>query len=448
MIHVALVLVQALAVADDPGKRSIPELGLSFDLRGLAELAPLESYGDLLAAWEGQVEQSMVHVQIVSRETARGITEPEDVTDMLAPRTLDDLLRAQPSGGKKPKDAEPRPAYLWPGPYGFVPYASIVSTRIRITAERVYDAHVLGGVLADRYYAVQVECKPPLGAQGNALVHDFLRNGIRYEGPLRDPEWTDEEVKRRWLAETRPEMHGELKKPIRTEHFIVLGNSSGGDLFAKKMEEFYDAIRKVYPFDEVPGRKLMPVFIFLTSDQYHDFLEDRGMTRKEAEATAGVAMSDLYSSVYEAPGDPVHLHEATHQVFRNRLRLGGGGSWFQEGVAEYMSTRSSERRSYAKGRAKDGTQVPFRDFFALSQLIAGGGQDEAKGGAARSNYLQAASIIEFVRESRRTRDRFQLFLHAIGALPRGDVAAIEDALRKIFDLDLDGFEAEWAKYWK
>jgi hypothetical protein len=441
------------AASDDPapaaGRRDFPELSLTLDLRGLAALEPVEAkYGDLVAAWEGRLGESEVRVQLVARERDEFLAEPEDVTDMLAPTTVEDLLRAQARAGRK-RQAKPRPGYLVAGSYGWVPYGSIKSTRVRVTADRVFDSHVLGGILEDRYYSVEVECRPPLDEGGDAIVLDFLENGVRYEGPTRNHEWTDEEVRRRWIRDAVADLHDDFEPPIRTEHYLILGNSSGGNLFAKKMEAFHDEVQRVFPFDEVPRRRLLPVFVFRTPEQYHAFLEkNTGMSLEDAAKTAGVAFGDCYATVYRSPNDPVHIHEATHQLFRNRLRLGGGGSWFQEGVAEYMSSRSSERRSYAKPRAKRGSQVPFHRFFTGSAMIEGEGQDESKGSAARANYLQAASIIHFARESRFAKDKFNAFLYAMGNAPAGNLARIEEALLQVYEVDVDGFEAEWVDYWR
>ena len=67
-------------------------------------------------------------------------------------------------------------------------------------------------------------------------------------------------------------------------------NASAGNLFARKMEEYYERIRKVFPFREVKGRRLMPVFLFKRQDQYHRYCRDVGeMSLNEAKATKGHA---------------------------------------------------------------------------------------------------------------------------------------------------------------
>ena len=59
----------------------------------------------------------------------------------------------------------------------------------------------------------------------------------------------------------------------------------------------------------------------------------------------------------------------THQVFGNRLRLDGGGSWFQEGVAEYICTRESERTD-AANLVKKGRHVKLAARIILFLALA------------------------------------------------------------------------------
>ena len=70
------------------------------------------------------------------------------------------------------------------------------------------------------------------------------------------------------------------------------------------------------------------------------------------------------------------------------------------------------------------------------------------GNEAGDNYLQAACVIEFARESKWGKERFQDFIHAVGSVPRGDLPAIEEALRKVYGVGVEGFEQEFLEYWK
>src|SRR5438105_9240166 len=110
------------------------------------------------------------------------------------------------------------------------------------------------------------------------------------------------------------------------------------------------------------------------------------MTEPAAHGTKGHEWHDFYATYYDSPNDPVHIHEATHQIFMNRLHLTGGGSWFQEGVAEYMCTLPGDRKGFARNAARSGTFAHFKTFVATRDIIAGSG--DLKGGQA---YAEAAS---------------------------------------------------------
>jgi hypothetical protein len=166
-----------------------------------------------------------------------------------------------------------------------------------------------------------------------------------------------------------------------------------------------------------------------------------GMSMPQAAATKGHAYRDYYATWYDSPNDPVHIHEATHQIFSNRLHLAGGGSWLQEGVAEYMSTSGNQRRGWARGAAKRGQHMPFPRFVAVGQLIANTELD------GKSSYLQAASLVQFLRDGKFQPEKFRTFLERVGRAPRGDPAAVSRAVEAVYGTDLAGLEAAWVEYW-
>src|SRR5262249_14356353 len=163
---------------------------------------------------------------------------------------------------------------------------------------------------------------------------------------------------------------------------------------------------------------------------------------EEAKRSKGHAWRDYYATWYEAPNDPVHVHEATHQVFSNRLGLGGGGSWFQEGVAEYMSTRPGDRSAVA-GQVQKGEHVPPASFSAIPSLLMSSDKDAASGDQAQGNYEEAALLIEFLRESKWAKERFATFLLTIGRLSRDEPAAIQAALEAVYGVPLAELEQRW-----
>ena len=192
----------------------------------------------------------------------------------------------------------------------------------------------------------------------------------------------------------------------------------------------------------------MPVFLFKTSDEYFEFYSKiAGITIEDAKRSKGHSWRDYYATWYDAPGDPVHIHEATHQIFSNRLGLGGGGSWFQEGVAEYMSTKPGDR-SAAAGQVKRGKHVPLAQFITIPSLLMSADKDAPGGDKGQENYEEAAVLIEFLRESKWAKERFPAFLTRIGHIARDDPAEIESAIQDVYGVDLAGLEQRWTEYCK
>ena len=214
------------------------------------------------------------------------------------------------------------------------------------------------------------------------------------------------------------------------------------------MIRYHATIQKLFPFPEIAGRKLMPVFLFRTPEQYYAYYSQRaGIALEQAERSKGHAWLDYYATSYEAPNDPVHIHEATHQIFANRLFLHGGGSWLQEGVAEYVSSRPNERGGAAR-LVKKGRHTPLVEFVQIESLLMSAPEDVKGGDEAGDHYKQAALLIEFLRESDFGAARFPEFLRSAGRTRRNDLAALQEVSRRVYAVDLTGLDAEfqaWAK---
>lgn len=352
------------------------------------------------------------------------------------------------------------------GPYGFAPFLSIAHCALpAVEAEDDDPALPEGeqwlaaGLLERRGYVVRVSCRPVPDDATRVALAGFLEGGILYEGPERDPEWTTDEIRERWERDAPEDLHEDfvkaLKKPstfkkfvVRTDHYLILTNSSSGKTFAKAMEENYDTIAEMFPFEEIEGRRLMPVFLFRTPDQYYDFYAKMtGASLAEAKKSKGHAWRDYYATWYEAPGDPVHIHECTHQIFRNRLYLGGAGSWYQEGVAEYVETDDNERGMVAR-EVEKGRATSLRDLVKLRSLLYSSKQGVKGNSVAGDHYKQSALLIEFLRESRFGKDRFEEFLYAMGRVPRNDVEGIDAVFQEVYGKDLEGMDEEWQEYCK
>ena len=434
----------AAAPARGPVERSFGDLELTLRFPAEWQLVAGESPTDpqVRAAWTGKLGGSRLQVRLVLLGAgAFGLQEPSEVIELIGSNLSD------PASGGDPGFHFDSISNV-PGPYGWAGYVTVASDTEKGDGGSAQGIR-LAGLLRQWAYAVEVVAQPALPAADAKALAAALPGCVSYAGEARDPKWTEAEAKERWAASAPDELHDDLDDVLRTAHYIILTNSSGGKAFAKKMEECYAAIRKVYPFDEVPERRLMPVFLFRTNDQYYGFFAKAfGMTVEDARRTGGVSSGDFYSTWYEAPGDPVHIHEATHQIFRNRLALGGGGSWFQEGVAEFMSTKDNERGDAARA-VKKGRGVPLPQFVQVQSLIfSTPGNDTSGADQAGDQYKQAALFIEFLQKSKFAKGRFLDGIRAFGSAPSNNVKALEAAANRVYQTDLAGLQKEFEAYCK
>jgi hypothetical protein len=431
--------------AQDDHTKTFADYGLTLTFPAeFTALKDRKASGQVKGSWGASLSGANVSVVLyVLPNKEFGFAEPEDVSEIV-------LENMRESEGGDPSFGYEK-TLLVPGPFGYAPYGAIGYGAVhkKDSTEIGGTLFVLGGLLKEHGYSLEVSATPALPEADAKVVLDFLKKGVVYKGDLRVAKWTDEEAKARWMSDAPEATHKKLEPILRTEHYLLLTNSAGGKEFGKKMEENYTAIKKTFPFDEVPGRKLLLLFVFRTPDEYYDFYSKvHKVTRKEAELSKGHASGDYYATWWEAPNDPVHIHEGTHQIFRNRLRLGGGGSWFQEGVAEYMSTKPNERNVSAR-LVKTGKHMPLAEFVKMKSLLYSSNNDDVKGSdQAHEMYLQAALFIEFLRESKWGKEKFQSAVHALGNAPRNNFSAIERAFRNVYGTDVGGVEAQWIAYCK
>ena len=255
-------------------------------------------------------------------------------------------------------------------------------------------------------YAVEVNTSKALNPVDRPAILKWIKACIKYDGPTRDANWTKEEAKARWLRDA-PDKVKEKSKffALRTKYYLILTNVGKGTArgFGKKLDENYEIIRSIFPFEDIPEQRLLPIFYFVTPVQYHNWCSK--VIGRPMSTSGGVATGDVYATYHQSINASVHIHEATHQIFKNRLFLGGGGSWFQEGVAEYISETANDVGSI-RGLVKRDKHKPFREFFRLKSLLGDADTTRVSGGSdAHESYIQAAAIIEFARHSKFGREQ-------------------------------------------
>ncbi|MFT5197590.1 MAG: hypothetical protein ACI87O_000231 [Planctomycetota bacterium] len=441
-------LLTAAQAQDNPESKvkvRYEEQQLELDFSGLQDFKTLEdeSQGQLQGRWAGKIGDTKLTVNLFFLGAKKfRFSEPRDVLNIME-------LNLDPPRGSKNKDIKLSflETEVIEGPYGYVPVAWLgihgIQKGTRITQHEIHFC----GLTQKAGYSIEVQTSKALNPQDRPAILEWLKSCAKYDGPTRNALWSEEEVEKRWERDAPPKVQEKSKLTIlRTEYYLIMTNVGKGTTksFGEKLDENYEIIRSVYPFEDVPAQRLLPIFYFITPTQYHDWCE---VTLKDRMASsAGVAFGDVYATYHQSSGAPVHIHEATHQIFKNRLFLGGGGSWFQEGVAEYMSEKPGDLSSI-KGLVKRDRHKPFKEFFKLKSLL-GDAKDDVKGGSdAGNSYTQAAAIIEFARHSKFGSEKFLEFVHAIGAVPRSNMAAIEKGLLKVYQVDIAGFEEEFKKYW-
>ena len=448
----ALGLALALSIAQDSAgvtPAAFPELGLTVTAPTLDGLKQhLGSEKDRVrCAWSGKLGAVDVHIALYTFPLEKwGFREAGGVTVVML-----DWLREN-------GDFDVDESFEREGKYGASPVLSVVFGRMREEGKVVGMEYAASGLTSAHGYSLHVRVQPEPSEEDKPVFTRFFEQGIVYDGSLRDPQWTEEEVVARWKKSAPDELQEEFERNLskkawvknallRTEHYVIMTNASGGKKFAEQMEENYDQIGKLFPLPPGKGCRLMPVFLFRTADDYYSFcVKGRGMTLEDAKRSAGHASGDYYATWYNSPTDPTHIHEQTHQIFANRLFLNGGGSWYQEGLAEYVETSKNDRNVAASQVAKQ-RHMPLTDFFQMKSLLWSSAEDRKEGGSEASDlYKQAALFIEFLRESKWGKDKFPRFLEVVGRIPRGNLPKVRTAFVEIYGLDVEGVDREFQAY--
>jgi hypothetical protein len=436
---------ECAADLQDARVQAFADLGLTITFpQEWADVAPMQAPNpQVKGRWSAKLEGASLEILFYALENSEfDFHEPDDVTDIVLENVRD------------PKEGDPgfwfTKTQLVKGAYGYASYGSIASGPIHKGSgtEVAGTLLVLGGLLEKYGYTLEIICKPEASEAQEKSLREFLTKGVAYKGPVRDAKWTEEEAKARWMRDAPEATHKKLEKPLRTEHYLILTNSSSGKKFGEAMEKNYAAVQKTFGFEDVAGQRLMPVFLFRTPDEYYEYyakIHNRPI--EEAKRSKGHASRDYYATWYEAIGDPVHVHEGTHQIFSNRMHLYGGGSWYQEGVAEYMSTTPAERNAIAN-LVKKKKHMPLAELVKLESLLFSADANAAKGDASSENYHEAALLVEFLRESKWAKPHFQEYLQTVGRLPRSDAEAIERAFQRIYGCGIAGVEDQWVEYCK
>jgi hypothetical protein len=412
--RVPLGLLLALA----PLQESAREVRLEEFALTLA-LPPLQGLSEPgTQRWQGTLGASRVELAFKTLPIEKyGFVEPEDVLDI------------GPSHWSQPEQARNDPAQrrLLPGAFGHAAYAAFERTLLRRNAEDAAHAlrFQLGGLLEHHGYWLTLEATPPPTDAEESVLEEFFLRGIRYDGPVRDSRWTAAEAEARWRRDAPLHLAEELEPPTRTAHYLVLTNSKAGAAFARKLEEAYTAVQKALPFPEISTRRLLPVFLFRSAEEYLEFTAN-SLRGRGAEDSRGHAARDYYATWNDSPADPVHRRGAARQLLSVRLAVGGGVPWLLDGLATALATKPSER-----AREKDAVSVPMSEVVKRGLAIEG------------ALAAQVASFLDFLREEKALRAQFPAFVARAGRLPKNDLPGLERLLQELYGCDLATLERRW-----
>ncbi len=431
------------------GPIEVEEFELKLDFSGLEDVqGDLQRSGQQRGRWTAKYEGTPVTIDL-------GALTVKDGFDFEGPGEISMIVGNHRGNALRKKGGSYTFEISKPleGSFGYVPYGWLASHETNTgTKKDGYDI-LVGGVTKAGAYFLDIKIKARFSDKDWAKFEKWAIGAIEYTGEVMDPNWTEKDEESRWERSMPESTEGNSNNHVlRTKYYIVFTNVGKSTVrsFGDQIDENYEKVRSVYPFEDMPGQKLLPIFYFVNKSEYIDWcVKNISWTRKQAERSGGVASGDAYSTYHQAISAGVHIHEQTHQIFKNRLHLGGGGSRFQEGVAEYISVKQGEL-SEIKQLAKKGRTQPLAELFTVPSLLqsAAGASRKTGGSVAGAAYAQAASVVEFVKHSKFGRDKFLDWVHAMGGVGRGDLPAIRRGITRVYGVTLEEFEKEYVDYWK
>jgi hypothetical protein len=110
----------------------------------------------------------------------------------------------------------------------------------------------------------------PAAEDATALVAAVEKCGT-YEGKPREAKWTDEEATAYWKedrarGDREEAREAPAQRALHRDHELDSARA-----VCKKLETKYAAIKKILPFEEAKGRRLLPILLFRTDDDFQTF---------------------------------------------------------------------------------------------------------------------------------------------------------------------------------
>jgi hypothetical protein len=440
----------SIAIAPNGGSTVVPYKELSFTLT-LPPLDPVEQkdLGEHCAGeWTGKYKNSDVHFRLyIEKNENDDFVEPEDVVEgMRDVVTGPDAERAGEDAGTRFTVSAIKSVSAAAG-------ASPIVAFVTMKAWRKDDPNTEGlvvlasGILAANAWLVRADVWPAPAAEDATAFVAAVQKCVAYEGKPRDPKWTDDEALAFWKKIAPTGTDKKYEKPLRSEHFIVMTNSPAPAPYVKKLETKYAAIRKLLPFEDVKGRRLLPILLFRTDDDFQTFYRRVYHMETKDEVTEGSVVLDKYlATSLDNNDDREDVIDLMRLCLYNRQHAHGGGSWFHYGMRAYAATKPKERFE-ALHAVKNGKFTPLDTMLDEAAWDKQDKHYEKRGTTKEADFwLQSALWMEFLHDGPFPKDAFARFVETVGTIPDGERARIREAIETIFGADVDTLQKKWVEY--
>jgi hypothetical protein len=275
-----------------------------------------------------------------------------------------------------------------------------------------------------------------------------LEKCVSYDGKPRDAKWSDSEAQAFWAHMAPESTLKTYAKPVRTEHYIIMNDAPGAKDFAKRIEANYAAMRKVLPFEEQKGRRLLPVLLFHTGEEFQKFYVHKyKLDPKTTVYETCQAGGTWFATSTEADDYEDQLQDLAKQLMLTRAHCWGAGLWFRSGLRWYVASKPVDRIE-GRNAVKKGRYTPIEKL--LDNAAWGERQrKEDRGVEKEADYWdQSALWMEFLHDSPALKDKFPKFVQTMGAIPDSDSAKIIQALESLYGMSLTSLEAKWVEHFK
>jgi len=227
---------------------------------------------------------------------------------------------------------------------------------------------------------------------------------------------------------------------VKTRHFVVWTDSRAAlGKFLRILDSHVDLVRKKLDLPAV--KNPIPVYIFRNPEGYTRFcVRYAGMTRTEAEYSAGHGCGRYFTTYYTHPNSPVIVHELTHTLV-HRIYGPHGGSWFQEGFAEYVESAFRKRNPVKEFAVhlRNERHKPLEAFITEKTLAFARSQKDSSN--VTRMYQQAAAFFSFLKDGPHANKFAELVKRLTPAY--SDPGSRRKILEKLYGMSLKALEKEW-----